>query len=237
MQARLEKEVRLLKVYAIGSSLLLIVLVASAFIHTQNERFEEITVERINVVEPNGQPALVVANSRRLPGAIINGQKLSTREGIPGIIFYNGEGDETGGLIFDSERTDSTRAAFGHLSFDRYKQDQVVALQYVEESSSQRAGLRVLDRPSMSITDQFALQEAAEKGDVEAQQRLEEAEQKGNLGALRVFVGTQDKTAALRLQDRFGNERIRIYVDSSDAARMEFLNKDEEVIYSLPERE
>lgn len=203
----------------------------------QQEHFEEIDVERINVNEPDGQPALVIANSRRLPGAVIDGQKLTSREGIPGIIFYNSEGDETGGLIFDTEKTDGTLTAFGHLSFDRYKQDQVIALQYVETRSTQRAGLRVLDRPTMSLPDQRALMEAAEGGDVQAQQRLEKAERDGKLGALRVFVGTQDETAALRLYDRFGNERIRMYVDSSGVARMEFLDDEEEVIYSVPQTE
>lgn len=173
-QAGIERRLWFLTVYAIGSApLLLLVILVTAFGDMQQEHFEEIDVERINVNEPDGQPALVIANSRRLPGAVIDGQKLTSREGIPGIIFYNSEGDETGGLIFDTEKTDGTLTAFGHLSF----------------------------------------------------------------GALRVFVGTQDETAALRLYDRFGNERIRMYVDSSGVARMEFLDDEEEVIYSVPQTE
>lgn len=54
------------------------------------------------------------------------------------------------------------------------------------------------------------------------------------MGALRVFVGTEGETAALRLHDKFGNERIRISMDSTDTPHIKFLNKDGKVTYSLP---
>lgn len=179
---------------------------------------------------------MVFANSQRLPGAIIDGKKLTDRQGIPGIIFCNSEGNESGGLIFDTEKTDSTLFALGHLSFDPYKQDQVIALQYIESPSGSRSGLRILDRLKMSITNQYRLMEAAENGDQIAKQKLTKLEAQGKSTALRVFVGTQGKTAALRLHDKYGNERIRISVDSADVSHLKFLNKNGDVTYRLPNK-
>ena len=38
--------------------------------------FDEITVERINVVEPDGTPRLVIAAKGRFPGSIFKGKKI-----------------------------------------------------------------------------------------------------------------------------------------------------------------
>ena len=52
------------------------------------------------------------------------------------MIFFNEAGDEVGGLIYESERRDSAYRAFGHLSFDQWQQNQVVAVQYQDNGSS-----------------------------------------------------------------------------------------------------
>ena len=53
---KLEKEVRFLKVYAVVTTLLFVVLVFSAFQQAnQKTRFTEIDVERINIVEKDGK--------------------------------------------------------------------------------------------------------------------------------------------------------------------------------------
>ncbi|HEX2206624.1 MAG TPA: hypothetical protein VHG93_03020, partial [Longimicrobium sp.] len=102
---RLEREVRFLRRYAAASLVGLLLLGGAAFQTAQRQRFEEIDVERINVVEPDGRLALVIANQERLPGVWMDGREHGDREGYNGIIFFNGEGDESGGLTHWSERT------------------------------------------------------------------------------------------------------------------------------------
>jgi hypothetical protein len=53
-------------------------------------------------------------------------------------------------------------------------------------------------------------------------------------GARRVFLGSQDRTAALRLMDTGGRERVRMVVDASNEARLEFLDEAGKVVYSVP---
>ncbi|HET9867610.1 MAG TPA: hypothetical protein VFQ06_09995, partial [Nitrospira sp.] len=62
-----------------------------------------LSVERLEIVEPDGSPAFVMANSQRPTAATINGQVIveaEARMGIPSIIFFDGKGDEVGGMLF-----------------------------------------------------------------------------------------------------------------------------------------
>lgn len=68
----------------------------SAFTQTK-QKFTEIDVERLNLVEKNGTLRMVMANAERMPDPIINGKAFKT-ERPPGMIFYNGLGDEDGGF-------------------------------------------------------------------------------------------------------------------------------------------
>ena len=76
----------------------------------RKQRFEEIDVERINLVGKDGRVQLVLANKERLPDPVIDGKTLK-RSGLPtpGLIFYNDEGDECGGLIFGGGRREGDR--------------------------------------------------------------------------------------------------------------------------------
>src|SRR3546814_4078726 len=68
-----------------------------------------------------------------------------------GMLFFNDEGDEVGGLTFDSKSVGDARRASASLMFDQYKQDQTVGIQYAEANGERMAGLRVWDRPDWSI--------------------------------------------------------------------------------------
>ena len=57
--AKIEKQIRYLTVYAIVSSILLIIALSLIFKmdrKTENLSVEELTAKRINIVEPNGLP-------------------------------------------------------------------------------------------------------------------------------------------------------------------------------------
>jgi hypothetical protein len=77
-------------------AVLVVALLVAGWIPTQHARFAVLDVERINVREPDGTLAVVVANQNRMRGNIIDGLVYSIREGVSGLIFYNSEGDEAG---------------------------------------------------------------------------------------------------------------------------------------------
>src|SRR5207247_161355 len=112
-----------------------------------------LSVERLNIVASAGHLALVISSAARLPGVMLSGVEHGRprgRVGSAGMLFFNEAGDEVGGLIYKGgpgAPTDSNRA-FGHLSLDQWKSNQVVVLQYLDNGTNRSAGLRIWDRPT-----------------------------------------------------------------------------------------
>ncbi|KQZ76487.1 hypothetical protein ASE06_07250 [Sphingopyxis sp. Root214] len=193
--------------------------------------FDEISVKRINIVEPDGKYRLVLANSERFPGLYMEGKeyKHHSRDG-GGMLFFNDEGDEVGGLTFGSKTVGDNRRANGSLMFDQYKQDQTVGIQYSEANGKRTAGLRVWDRPEWSIKPLMemsaraaAAPDAAEKNRIREEMRAY-AMANGGAGAERLFAGKASEEAIVRLADKDGNARLLLKVDADGAPSIEFLD-------------
>ncbi len=191
----------------------------------QKPHFAEIDVERINVVEPNGMVRMTLSDAAHSPGWVIGGKLIPGRPKQAGMIFYNDEGVEDGGLVFGGVKDkDGKRTAFGHLSFDQYNQDQVINLEYSDEKGKQKQGLGVNDQPDMPLAEMISRQQAIMKTPAgpSRDSALHELE-KGF--AQRVFVGrAHDKSAIVELSDAQSHPRLRLTVDSSGTASIEFLD-------------
>jgi hypothetical protein len=213
----------------------------AAFRPHGTRRFEVLDVERINLVTKQGKYAVVIANADRMPGNIVGGRERApsgSRGG--GLLFYNRDGDEAGGLIMDSERTDSSLFAFGQLSIDRYGSDQVAALRYVEDATGWIAGLEVAHYPRNVLHEwhdarDSLLQLPAVQRDSALQQLRQRFVRDGKFEIKRLFAGEIGRDAVVRLNDTRGRTRIRLIVDSLDVARIEFLDARGAVIQRIPE--
>lgn len=235
---KLQRDVRLLKVYAFAVTLLLGVLILAGFSQgNQKNKFAEIDVERINIVESDGKLKMVISNSDRQHPGIIDGRTLS-RKRPAGMLFFNDKGDECGGLSFNGEQKDGKANAGALLAFDRFLQDQTVAIQYGESNGQYSAGLRVWDRPDTSlgeVVDKLQVIEKMADGPEKTQAMQKLRETSGAGVAQRVFVGkTREKGAALTLSDPQGRPRAQLIVDAQGAARLEFLDEKGVVIQSIP---
>jgi hypothetical protein len=198
------------------------------------QRFQEIDVERINVVEPDGQLVLVLANTERLPDPLIAGKTIETSRTGPGMIFFDGKGWEVGGLTYSTRVTENGYRASGHLSFDQYRNDQVVYLNYADDGQRKSAGLYVVDRAREPHIDELLrMRDAAASASPEERTAIE-AKLAGS-AAQRIFVGSADETAMVRLRDRNGRDRIRLLVEADGAGRLEFLDAEGKVIRTFPE--
>ena len=91
---------------------------------------------------------MVISNRDRLPGVIVKGKELpkSDRPGA-GMLFYNDEGSENGGLVFAGHQDAQGRVvdSGGSLSFDKYGASQIVQLAGVDDATDKFAGLAVND--------------------------------------------------------------------------------------------
>lgn len=239
--AGLRREVRILKLYALGLTVALaLVLLGAAGRDERKAKFDEIEVGRIDVVEPDGRLAMVIANAPRLPGPIIAGKEVRTGRTGPGMLFFNAKGDESGGLVYGSRDLGGGRyEAASHFSFDQYGNDQVLFLTYQDDGERRRSGLHVVDRPTRPTAAELVeKKDAIDRADGEEKARLtrelQDAATRGDFGAQRLFVGAQDRTATIGLKDPAGRDRLRISVGPDGDPRMEFLDDEGRVVYSLP---
>jgi hypothetical protein len=237
-----QRQIRVLRAYTIVSTTLLGFLAITAFQRASDKpRFEEIDVERINLIEKDGRVRLVIANDARSPAAVLAGRTLGKPGGRAGMIFYNDEGDENGGLIFRGKKVNGVVSAGEHLSFDRYGQDQVIVLAYQEEDGKHSQGLTIVDRPPQNFFEINArrdtIKQMPEGPAKEAAWKQWALWQGGAaFGAPRLFVGRDTgKAAVVDLKDQFGRSRLRLAVDSLGAARIEFLNDSGRVTLRVPD--
>src|SRR3546814_17501201 len=97
---------------------------------------------------------MMLSNSRRSPGIIMHGKERPHPSGNrgAGIIFFNNEGSENGGLTFSGRTVpDGKVVGGGHLSFDQYEQDQVSQLNQSGYVGKRWAALVVKDRPDGAL--------------------------------------------------------------------------------------
>ena len=247
MDRKLARDVRLLKAYAVFTTLALIVLLLTAFQSERKQKLGEIDVERINIVEPDGKVDMVITDKAHFPPPMWKGKPMEigrqgmAGEGMPGIIFYNAEGDEAGGLAFSSSHRNGKRQAGTALMFDQYEQDELVGMEYDEEDGERTAGLHVWERPNTPIIDLVKKSQALQnmpEGPAKqaAAKEFQEAAARGEFGGqTRVFVGKNPKNSSeVTLADALGKPRIRMTVEASGLSRLEFLNQDGKVVYGLP---
>lgn len=238
----LHRRLRLLELYALVSSAGLFLLLLSAFRQApvvQRQRFSEIDVERINVIDANGAPRVVISNPALAPGVMQAGKAISPAGGRSGILFYNDERTEAGGLIFSGRKVNGVVTAAGGLTLDQYNQDQAVALQYVDDGGTRRAGLYVQDYPTtMSTSDYMELRKAIDRMPAGAAKDAARAKLRDMRPRLRVYVGRarDDGASLVSLSDGAGRERLRLRVDSAGAASIAFVDATGRVVRELSER-
>ena len=244
--AKMKKQIRILITYSALLSVLLFVICFLLFNQIgKNQNFDEINVKRINIVESNGMQRLVISDKERSPNVLSYGKSIGIPgKNRPGIIFYNDEGTENGGLTFMGS-TDSTTGKYtatGHFSFDQYNQNQVLYLQYVDENGERTTGLYVDDwheTPTFPIWRSMykSAQNMSEGSDKEAKLKQLMVSKEGELAyAHRVFVGKDEsKSAVINLSDKSGMTRLQLIVDSLGTPKLNFLDKNGGIVYSLPE--
>jgi len=244
----LGREIRQLRVAVLALGVCLIVIAAWLLLRVPPAP-AVLSVERLEIVEPDGSLAFVLANSERPVVGTMDGQVIlegqeEERRGVPSIVFFDGRGDEVGGLLTGVRTTYDGYSAIRHLSLDGYKQDQTVVLAHYQDPGGSSAGLRVRDRPlDLSLLDAFG-QLGLEPGASREQMRaaieaLPETVREDRLrelfGVQRLFLGsTRERNASLVLHDGKGRLRIIIEVPEEGEANIRVLDEDGGTVLRLP---
>ena len=236
-QQKIEKEVRFLKIYAGVITILCGVFLLSAFAVSKNKKFDEIDVERINIVEKNGKLKMVISNKERQHPGSMDGKVYDKRKGErpAGMIFFSEKGDEIGGLIFDG---DTGKGQGGSLTFDKFRGDQTIQLTHQEgKDGNYFAGLKINDE-NIPLTERISkIEEIKKLPTKEAQDAAyKEMRNKGEFLVNRLFIGRgRSKSSLIELSDAKGKSRIEISVEANGNPKLNFLDENGKVFYSLPE--
>ena len=240
MTSKLRRDVRLLQAYATLSSLVLVFLAVSAFRQAPAvQKLDELTVQRLNVTDASGTLRLVIAGKDRMHPGVMDGKTIDRPRPVAGIIFFNDEGDEVGGLTITGQERDGTRRANALLAFDQLKQDQTIAIAYSEANGQRSTGLTVWDRPETRLSELIDKLNAAQTiADPAARDdAIKAARASAPAAPRRVFVGKNpDRAAAIMLADAAGRPRLNLRVDAAGDASIEFLDADGKVVQRLPSR-
>jgi hypothetical protein len=186
----LTREVR---IYAVVSTVVVGAVFATSLKgQDPRQRISELDVERLNIRESDGTLRMVISNHTRFPG--------SANRPYAGMVFYNNEGTENGGLVFGGRRDASGTIvdAGVSLSFDKYGvPGQMVQLAGISDSQNRFAGLRVKDTAV------------------------------GGPHNSRIWVGnTDDGAATVALMDAQGRKRIVLEVKADGSSSLTFLDAD-----------
>jgi hypothetical protein len=169
--------------------------------------YDTLTVQRINVWDPDGKLRLVIANSARLPGAIIHGKTYPRSvNDTAGVIFYDAKGDETGGLALGKQYGNDITG----LIFDCSYQPTDCIRIWKQESTD---GAKL--RESFDIFDRRPY-----TGQVESSQ-----------GIQRITLSDENQNAQLLISDPQGHPRIRIGVDKAGKPTIVILSPDGKEVY------
>jgi hypothetical protein len=235
MENKLLKEVRFLKWYAFVLTAVLVLFIVFSF-RKQNTkpRYEEIDVERINIVEKNGQLKMVISNAQRQHPGMVNGKPIAPRERPAGMIFFNSVGDECGGLVYDGNAKEASMT----YSIDQFKNDQIMQLdydQFLDQGKNKRSyGLRLWDvSENLTLDKLMHLIDSLKqlKNDSIYKSTLQKMRDDGELRTERFFAGKNTSgEVGLFIRDAKGKPRIKLYVDKQNNPRLEFLDENGMVV-------
>lgn len=200
----------------------------------RNERYDEITVRRLRVVDASGATRLLLTG-KPIPEATIGGKQLvrvNNARTEAGIMFYNDVGDEQGGLTFSGRAGEQGES----LTFDAWQQDQALEIQHGDNASGSDTYIAGNELPNTNLYDDMvALKRDYDAAHTDAERiavrRRYRAE--GRFGHQRWEIGNREGVSDLRLNDAKGHPRLRLSVTADGNARVEFLDASGTVVKSL----
>lgn len=205
--------------------------------------FDQLTVHRINIVEPDGTPRLILADKAEYPGSFYHGKEIarSDRTDSAGMLFINEEGTENGGILFGGYKSrDGSVHSWGHLSFDEYDQDQFMDLDASQDDFARSSQIAIVDNPGYPLTPalitEFARVKAMPHGP-DREKAWAALMAKYPSGVERAYLGrNRENQSSLELSDPQGHIRILLRVAADGTPSMQFLDTNGKITRQWPEK-
>jgi len=222
--------------------LLLVAIITYLIISNTNQEKQdwkdvlpEITTERLNIVGKDGNKYIVLSNPEKQALATINGKPVdpdAIERNVAGLLFFNEDGDEIGGLVYGIDSTDSYQL----LTFDQRKNDQIMALrkdEFLDEGKwKKQYGLLLQERSEKQndvITSELKKIESIEDSLLREKELEKFYNDPVNLAPYRLFIGrTFSEDFGLYLMDKNNKTRLQIYIDKKGIPHIESIDENGE---------
>ncbi|KQV80139.1 hypothetical protein ASD15_14790 [Massilia sp. Root351] len=224
-----------------ASTLAAVCMLTGAKEPPRHEHFDEITVGRINIVEPDGTKRMVISNMAQFPGDFTQGKEGARpdRNSFAGMLFINEEGTENGGLIQKGSIAADGKVSSGlSLTFDRFRQDQALQLLNNDSANHQMTALKINDVPNFKTTSMEDVrrfgEEAKKLPATERQAYWRKLSEQGRLSTNRIWLGnTGEKGSSLQLKDAQGRVRMLLLVSADGKAEIQMLDETGKISKSI----
>ncbi len=241
------KELVFLRTFAMTTALGVLVLISLSFKTVRNTKFGTIDVERINIIEKDGTTKMIITNVAEFPNgkdSINNRATNSKRKKRAGMLFYNEDGMECGGFIYDGKKREDGHSSGLSLTFDKYDGDQAMQLLHTDSKKNGkrrvRSSLRFNDLPENATQTNVkeAWKELDEIKDKKVWKKTyDEYVKRGIIGITkRLEVGNLGKGRpnGMFLYDDSGNMRAMFCIDSANNVRLEMFDSNGNKVNSWP---
>lgn len=232
MESSLLRQVRILQGAVCILFLCTAALVANLFHPLLSvQKFKVMETGKLNIREANGTLKASLSNSE--------GFKVFARAhedvNFSGLMFYNEEGDETGGLVYNGKAIPGGQDSSVGLTMDQFRQDQNIYLHHDEHRDAQGLsiddGLVINSRPDFTVgKEEYSIYEKLQKLPPEQADELKlKALQEGKIATRRVFLGVRrgvkDNKAyddsGVFIKNKWGRNAIKLYVDDNNRPHFE----------------
>ena len=195
-------------------------------------KMDELTVKRLNVVGEDGSLRMVISNEDRQHPGRTGGHKQKARKRSAGLLFFNNDGDECGGLLYKVDHRDGADQVSMSLTMDKYLNDQVIQVFNEETHKNGHAevfrGYRINAYPEgTTLAANLAKLEALKKikDPKERAEKMKHFRQSA-VERTRLFLGQDPQQRdGLFLFDQQGRPRMQIYIDEQGQPRFEVIDK------------
>ncbi|WP_432411674.1 hypothetical protein [Rasiella sp. SM2506] len=218
-----------------------------AFKTNQNQKFGTIDVERINIVEADGTVKMIITNVAQFPNGTttVNNTVLNKdRKKRSGMLYFNEDGIECGGFIYDGTKDENGHSSGLSLTYDQYDGDQVMQLLTTDvgKGDERRVTSALTFNDRAPNETQQGVQKIMEelngiKDEKLRKQKQQEYVDKGLIGAkTRIMLGkTRSQNNGLFLFGDNGATKAMFYVDKHNKVKLEVYDDEGKVTNSWPE--
>jgi hypothetical protein len=230
MEAKeLKTKIKSLYIWLFVSNLAIAFLAFKLF--TIETNTDEITTKRINIVGEDNLPRVVISNEVRQHSGRIEDKEMPKRERPAGIIFFNNEGNESGGIISAVYAKDGRLNSGMSFTMDRYNNDQVIQIlnneMYENGNEKIQRGFLVSEFPKgakfFSLNNQYEEIKKIKDKKLQREKTIELLRKEGS--RKRIYLGKSfNDESGLVLYNKDGKPKLKVFIDDKGQPKIKYAN-------------